>query len=138
MAEVVLRKKVEETSREDVEVCSRGLVVLFEEPVHTRAADIVRQHGYKIYNFLSAQLEQEEITEDTLIITMTEDQKNKVLENYEGFLDVVTIYEYAGEFGDIKDPYGKNQDEYECCFLQIQQLVDKIWKTQINLQEEEL
>lgn len=128
MAEVVLRQKVEEAGLESVEVCSRGLVVLFEEPVHARAADIVREHGYKIYNFLSAQLEQKEITEDTIIITMTEDQKKKVIENYEGFLEVATIYEYAGEIGDIKDPYGQNQEEYECCFLQIQQLVDKIWK----------
>ena len=69
-----------------------------------------------------------EITDDTIIITMTEDQKKKVMENYEGFLEVATIYEYAGEIGDIKDPYGKSQEEYECCFLQIQQLVDKIWK----------
>lgn len=129
MAEVVLRHKVEEEGLDCVEVCSRGLVVLFEEPVHTRAADIVRKHGYTIYDFLSAQLEQKEITEDTIIITMTEDQKKKVMDNYEGFQEVVTIYEYAGEIGDIKDPYGKSQEEYECCFLQIQQLVDKIWKT---------
>ncbi|MCI5951548.1 MAG: protein tyrosine phosphatase [Anaerostipes sp.] len=129
MAEVVLRQKVEESELDSVEVSSRGLVVLFEEPVHVRAADIVRQHGYKIYDFLSSQLLQEEITDDTIIITMTEDQKKKVMENYEGFLEVATIYEYAGEIGDIKDPYGKSQEEYECCFLQIQQLVDKIWKT---------
>ena len=60
--------------------------------------------------------------------TGTEDQKKKVLENYEGFLEVATIYEYAGEVGDIKDPYGKSREEYECCFLQIKQLIDKIWK----------
>ena len=51
MAEVVLRQKVEESELDSVEVSSRGLVVLFEEPVHVRAADIVRQHGYKIYDF---------------------------------------------------------------------------------------
>ncbi|MDO4169698.1 MAG: hypothetical protein Q4D45_07325 [Lachnospiraceae bacterium] len=131
-AEVVFRQKVEEAGLDNITVCSRGLVVLFNEPVHIGAADIVRQHGYKIYDFLSEPLEQKEITDDTIIITMTEDQKKKVIEGYEGFLETATIYEYAGEVGDIKDPYGKSQDEYECCFLQIQQLVDKIWKTKFK------
>ena len=129
MAEAVMKQKVEEAKLQSVvQICSRGLVVLFEEPVHAGAAQIVRSHGYTAADFTSAPLIQEEITEDTVIITMTEDQKKKVLENYEGFLEVATIYEYAGEVGDIKDPYGKSREEYECCFLQIKQLIDKIWK----------
>lgn len=136
MAEVVLRQKVDEAGLEDVTVCSRGLVVLFEEPVHTKAADIVREHGYRIYSFTSAQLVQEEITEDTVIITMTEEQKQKVIEDYEGYKEVATIYEYAGEIGDITDLAGQDQEEYECCFLQIQQLVDKIWKVRFHHPEQ--
>ena len=129
MAEAVMKQKVEEAKLQSVvQICSRGLVVLFEEPVHPGAAQIVRSHGYTDADFTSAPLIQEEITEDTVIITMTEDQKKKVLENYEGFLEVATMYEYAGEVGDIKDPYGKSREEYECCFLQIKQLIDKIWK----------
>ncbi|MDO4941933.1 MAG: hypothetical protein Q4E73_03705 [Lachnospiraceae bacterium] len=130
MAEAVMKQKIEEAGLDSViDICSRGLIVLFEEPVHAGAAEIVRSHGYTDAEFTSAPLVQEEITDDTIIITMTEDQKKKVTENYEGFLEVATIYEYAGEVGDIKDPYGKSQEEYECCFLQIKQLVDKIWKT---------
>lgn len=132
MAEAVMKRKVEESDLgELIEVCSRGLIVLFEEPVHPIAAEIVTARGYTSADFVSVSLKQEEITKDSVIITMTEDQKKKVLENYEGFSEVATIYEYAGEIGDIRDPFGKNKEEYECCFLQIQQLVDKIWKTKI-------
>jgi ribose 5-phosphate isomerase B len=132
MAEAVMRQKIEEFELGEVlSVCSRGLIVLFEEPVHPGAVEIVMSRGYIATEFVSAPLKQDEITHDTVIITMTEDQKKKVLENYEGFSEVATIYEYAGEIGDIRDPFGKNKEEYECCFLQIQQLVDKIWKTKI-------
>lgn len=138
MAEAILNQKIEEAGlEEEISTSSRGLIVLFEEPVHPGVIELVQSHGYRNAKLTSTPLTQEDMTKDTILITMTEDQKKKIIENYSGFHEVVTIYEYADQIGDIKDPYGKSQEEYECCFLQIKQLVDKIWKTKIAPDKEE-
>ena len=81
IAESVLRQYLKEAHQKDVEVVSRGLVVLFPEPVHVKAADMVRETGIEIVDFQSSQLLQEEVEESDLILTMTEEQKEKVNRN---------------------------------------------------------
>ena len=95
IAESVLRQYLKEAHQEDIEVISRGLVVLFPEPVHPKAADMVRNSGIEILDFQSHQLLQEEVETSDLILTMTEEQKEKVLEEYHGYKEVATINEYA-------------------------------------------
>ena len=75
IAESVLRQYLKEAHQEDIEVISRGLVVLFPEPVHPKAADMVRNSGIEILDFQSHQLLQEEVETSDLILTMTEEQK---------------------------------------------------------------
>ena len=48
IAESVLRKYLKDAHRRDIQVESKGLVVLFPEPVHTKAADLVRKSGIEM------------------------------------------------------------------------------------------
>lgn len=132
MAESVLRKYLKEAHQKDVTVISRGLVVLFPEPVHIKAADMVRAMGIEIVDFQSAQLLQKEVEESDLILTMTEEQKEKVIEEYHGYKQVATINEYARVEGAVIDPYGMDEEDYERCFKQITQLVKKIWEERLG------
>ena len=78
IAESLLRQLLLDAHQKNIEVISRGLVVLFPEPVHVKAADMVIQKcGIESLDFQSAQLTQEEVEQSDLILTMTEEQKEK-------------------------------------------------------------
>ena len=81
IAESILRQYLLDADQKNVEVISRGLVVLFPEPVHVKAADmVIKTCGIESLDFRSAQLTQEEVEESDLILTMTEEQKDKMPE----------------------------------------------------------
>ena len=108
IAESILRQYLLDADQKNVEVISRGLVVLFPEPVHV------------------------EVEESDLILTMTEEQKDKILEEYHGYKEIATLNEYARVEGAIIDPYGMEDDDYERCFEQIARLVKKIWQERLG------
>ena len=132
IAESVLRQYLKEAHQKDIEVISRGLIVLFPEPVHAKAASMVRDSGIEILDYHSRQLLQEDVEESDLILTMTEEQKAKVLEEYHGYKEVATINEYARVAGAVIDPYGMEDEDYERCFMQITRLVQKIWQERLG------
>ena len=52
IAESILRQYLLDADQKNVEVISRGLVVLFPEPVHVKAADmVIRRAGLKVLIF---------------------------------------------------------------------------------------
>ena len=63
-------------------------------------------NGLKMEQHMSSPLEEEDFGEDTLIITMDEEQKQKVLMGYTKALNVYTLKSLVGEEGEIPDPYG--------------------------------
>ena len=132
IAESVLRKYLKDAHRRDIQLESKGLVVLFPEPVHTKAADLVRKSGIEIIDFKASQLTQEDVETSDLILTMNDKQKEKVLEDYHGYKEVATINEYANDEGAVIDPYGMDDEDYEHCFVQITQLIHKIWNHKLG------
>ena len=128
----MLRKYLKDAHRRDIQVESKGLVVLFPEPVHTKAADLVRKSGIEIIDFKASQLTQEDVETSDLILTMNDKQKEKVLEDYHGYKEVATINEYANDEGAVIDPYGMDDEDYEHCFVQITQLIHKIWNHKLG------
>ena len=132
IAESVLRKYLKDAHRRDIQVEYKGLVVLFPEPVHTKAADLVRKSGIEIVDFKASQLTQEDVETSDLILTMNDKQKEKVLEDYHGYKEVATINEYANDEGAVIDPYGMDDEDYEHCFVQITQLIHKIWNNKLG------
>ncbi|MBS7006888.1 ribose 5-phosphate isomerase B [Anaerostipes sp.] len=132
IAESVLRKYLKDAHRRDIQVVSKGLIVLFPEPVHTKAADLVRKSGIEIVDFKASQLTQEDVETSDLILTMNDKQKEMVLEDYHGYKEVATINEYANDEGAVIDPYGMDDEDYEHCFVQITQLIHKIWNQKLG------
>ncbi len=122
MAEAIY-KNLERVST--MKVISRGLVVLFGEPINPKAEVVLGKHELELANHMSKGLKAVDIDEKTLILTMTQGQKKKVLEEYPEAREVYTITEFTGEIGDVVDPYGGSLIDYEECFTTLARLVKK-------------
>lgn len=109
-----------------IEVLSRGLVVLFPEPVNPKVAIVMENHNMPINNHEAAVLTKEDIQEDTLILTMTVQQRDKVMEEYGMEVNAFPLKEYAGESGEVGDPYGQTLVEYEECYVELARLIKKV------------
>ncbi|WP_274380786.1 low molecular weight protein arginine phosphatase [Anaerosporobacter faecicola] len=131
MAEVIFRSLDTES---DIEIMSRGLVVLFPEPSNPKADTVLRNHNLSIGDHIAKALEQEDIDEDTLVLAMTQEQKEKVQRDYENCTNVYTLKEFVGEDGDVSDPYGQSLTEYEECYVELARLIKK---TVYKLNEED-
>lgn len=112
-------------------VMSRGLVVLFEEPINPKCNVLLTQNGYTISGHSQAkQLTAEDITEETLLLTMTLSEKVKLIEEFGHDEDVYTIGEFVGEDTDMIDPEGSEEEKYKECFdklaLRVKKVIQKL------------
>ena len=108
MAECILRGILQKRNCQNIEVVSRGLVVLFSEPVAPGAAKILREKGYRIEDFRSSQLTDEDLASADLVLAITKGlAEDKLYVNWD-------IYRYnrnrrentgsdGGESGDLSD-----------------------------------
>ncbi len=121
--------------------CSRGLVVLFSEPISPKVNIALMTHDMEVSSHEnSQQFQTEELTEDVLILTMTFSEKVKLLEEYP-VENVYTLGEFVGEDTDIIDPYGGEEEQYERCYEDILRRIKKtveILKKEISEEEETL
>lgn len=122
MAEAIYRSLTEDSQ---LPAISRGTVVLFSEPSNPKADMVLSNHNLALESHVSRQLEAEDITEDTLVLTMTERQKQHVREAYPISDHVYTLKEYNGESGDVVDPYGGTLMDYEDCYNELIRLIKK-------------
>jgi protein-tyrosine phosphatase len=122
MAEAIY-KNLEKVS--DMKVISRGLVVLFSEPINPKAEIVLKKHDLELSNHIAKGIKASDMDANTIILTMTASQKKKIMELYPEVKDVYSIKEFAGENGDVVDPYGGSLIEYEECYIELARLVKK-------------
>ena len=122
----------------ELEIISRGIIVLFPEPYNPKARAILASNNIILENGTSIGLEGSDFTEDTLVLTMDRDEKQKVQSEFENNQNVYTIMEFAGGSGDIFDPYGGDSDVYALFFESIKTWVTQVHNTlyEINTQED--
>lgn len=104
---------------------SRGLVVLFEEPINPKVNLLLSKYNIPISNHeQSRQLESSDISENTLVLTMTLSEKVQLMEDFGDIGHVYTLGEYTGEETDVVDPYGEGEDGYVRCCEELLQRID--------------
>ena len=92
MAEMILKRKF---LTNPLTIESRGMVVLFPEPLNPKAEAVLTSNGYPQPSHIAMQLEQEDINNDVLILTMEDKQKSQIWETYENAPHVyiaLTVY----------------------------------------------
>ena len=123
MAETIYRSL--ETNQE-LAVTSRGLVVLFPEPPNPKAVIVMNNHNLSVEEHTASQLTEEDFDEHTILLTMSEKQKNKVLDEFGEMENVSTLKEFIGEAGDVTEPFGGSLIEYENCYVELATLIKKL------------
>lgn len=113
-----------------VEVLAKGLVVQFSEPINQKAEAILISNGIHMEGFVSVQLTEEDLTEDTLILTMERSQKEKLLELYgeDKEEDIQVLTELVGDELEILDPYGGALPSYGLCYETLRKSIKKLVK----------
>lgn len=133
MAEGVMKGLIE---GRELATASRGLVVLFSEPINPKADAAARSCGVFLNHPRSVQLQETDMDERTLVLTMTEQQKKTICEQYETAANVYTINEFLDGEGDVEDPAGGELAVYMECFERISVLV-KLVAEKLFLEDEQ-
>lgn len=88
------------------------------------AIGAMKEYGIDLSGHSAKNINTELLEKSDLVLTMTNAHK-MVLEQYLGD-KVYTLMEFAGESGDIPDPYGKDVDEYKECAESIYKALLKV------------
>lgn len=118
----------EQTLKHPVEVEARGLVVLFPEPLNQKAEAVMISNGITMEDYMSKQLTEEDFTENTLVLVMEQNQREKVLEKYENANpeNVHVLTELVGDELEILDPYGGTLQSYGLCYETMRKTIKKL------------
>ena len=116
------------TLRNPVEILSRGLVVQFPEPMNQKAEAVLISNGILTDGFISEQLTEEDLTEGTLVLTMEESQRDRIIEQYDNSIqaDIFVLTEYVGDELEILDPYGGELPVYGLCYETLRKSIKKL------------
>ncbi len=107
---------------------SRGISVPFPSKAAENASRAVKKYGADLNSHISRQLTLQDIEDYSLVITMTLSQKAMLLSMVKSD-KIITLAEFAGEAGDVSDPYGGDEKLYEktadMIFFYIQKALNK-------------
>lgn len=123
MAEAVLQKQL---MLEDILIQSKGLVVLFPEPVNPKAEAILAGNSLSMKEHQSEQLLEEDFDERTLVLTMNSSEKEKLLAHYQHPQNVFVLREYIQGENEIYDPLGGVLADYGRLFEKIRADVERL------------
>ena len=132
MAEAILKSKF---LLSELEVESRGLVVLFQEPVNQKAEAILASHGLTMKDHTAKMLEQEDFDERTLILVMEDALKQRIFQEHENVQNTWQLSEYIKEETDVTEPVGGSLADYGACYELLDCMISSLV---VVLNEEEL
>lgn len=123
-AECFLKDFLFKAGCNDIEVVSRGIFAQSYFEVPSKITNFLASKGIKQPPHIATLLTSEDMQNCTLVLTMTEDQKEYILDNYAQFSDkVFTLHEYVyGKEQNIKDPISLSGRSFE-------KVLEEIYKT---------
>lgn len=125
-AEEMYRKTARERGVKKGVVRSRGMVVLFPEPVNSKMAKASKKRGIDISEHTSKSLRETDFAESVLCLASSEEYKERIYKKYKNAVNVYTIKEFVGQSGDIASPFGGSDEDYDGTCNQLQELINKI------------
>ena len=122
MAEAIMNS----IKKEDIEVMSRGAIVLFSEPINPKVVPILKNYQLEPAKESSQELVPVDIAPCTLVLTMTVKEKKIIEEKFPKYPDIYTMGEFSGQEGDIEEPRSGNLADYGACYEYIDFIVKMI------------
>ncbi|MBQ6393113.1 MAG: hypothetical protein IJH60_06345 [Eubacterium sp.] len=124
LAEAILKKIFQQKNIENVNVISRGSIVLFSEPISPKASAVLYEHGCEDMSKRSTELTQEDIDNADLILTMSRSDTEHIRDHFE----VNTTCMFLGTFIDmeeeIPDVAEDTKEGYEVCYELTKQAME--------------
>jgi protein-tyrosine-phosphatase len=139
MAEGIFKSMLQEMNIENINVSSAGISAFEGDAANEKAIYTLNKKGIDIRNHRARQLTKKIINESDLILTMTNNHKNTILNVLPEYSHkVYTLKEYACIVNkeeapvkvlDIADPFGSDYNTYEKVSEEIEKQLNKIIKT---------
>lgn len=128
MAECILRGILQKRNCQNIEVVSEDWLY-FSEPVAPGAAKILREKGYRIEDFRSSQLTDEDLASADLVLAITKGLAEEIKESFDEATSCMSI----GTFIDtteteerIPEVTEENQETYQTCFDILEPLMEAV------------
>lgn len=110
---------------ENAEIDSRGLAVLFPEPMNPKTVAIAASKGLDI-NRSSKQLVAEDFGRDVLVLVLDAAKKQTVYDDYTEAVNVYTLKEFINEEGSINNPDGGELSDYAKLYDLLDDVIIKL------------
>jgi L-threonylcarbamoyladenylate synthase len=110
----------------EYEIGSRGMIALFPEPANPKAEVIMRSQNMTLEAHVATQLTEEDLDDETLVLTFEEAQKWKIVSDYQNVKHVYTLSEYIEDERIIPSAHGKPLNVYGENFSLMQTLIKKL------------
>ena len=109
---------------------ARGLIFQFPEPLNQKVEAVLISNGCKLSDYSSKQLMDSDFSENTLVITMEETQRQKILSEYTNATEENTrlLNELVGDELEVMDPYGGSVQTYGLCYEVLKASIEKLMK----------
>lgn len=120
MCGVILQGLLKQRHVEGISVASKGMVVLFSEPVAPLAVSVLAAHDYYMDEFRSSQLTERDVAEADLIITMTDEQVDRLLKDYPCDAICMSLGRFLGKELVMPDLSEGSREDYEQGFLMFE------------------
>lgn len=114
---------------QEYRIGSRGLVVLFPEPANQKAEAIMRSKQMTLASHEATPLTEEDLDDETLVLTFEEAQKWKIVANYENVKNVHTLSEYIDDERVVESSMGQPLQVYGSNFELLQELITILAET---------
>ena len=115
-------------TEEAVTAEARGLVVLFPQPMNQKAEAVLISNGLSATGEVSQQLKEEDFGEEVLVLTMEEQQKQRILTQFANARNVQLLTDLTGDELEIMDPYGGTLQSYGLCYESLSIIIKKLVK----------
>lgn len=123
MAAEILRH---ENLLQEYKIGSRGMVVLFPEPANQKAEAIMRSKQMTLASHEAIPLTEDDLDDETLVLTFEESQKWKIVSNFQNVKNVHTLSEYIDDERVVQSAMGQPLQVYGSNFELLKDLMEKL------------
>lgn len=128
MAAALLAHIAENAGAADKICVTSAGISAWQQPASPQAKAVMRRAGLNLDKHCSTQLDAAKLGEADLILAMTASHKRAIVGMApEVRQKVFTLPEFAGETGDIADPFGGSEAEYGVCAKQLEHFLMATW-----------
>jgi len=130
MAEALLKKKLKEKKRNDIEVLSAGIIMLGGMGASEYTKEVLKREGIDVSGHISKRLTKDMINKADIILVMERLHEDRVIEIAPEVKNRVFLLKEFAKIDDktldIDDPMGKEMEFYERTLETIKQAIERI------------